>query len=154
MPNIMHVRSDDRYIHGQVATGWIPHTGTNLVIICNNDISNDEMRQQLISIAAPEGCGVRFFSIQKTIDVIHKAAASQKIMILTENPIDILKLIEGGVPITDINLGNRGFSEANNECLFKSYHINTEDKAALDAIKQQGISIYYALTPNSNIAIF
>lgn len=148
MINITHVRSDDRYIHGQVATGWIPHTGTNLVIICNDDVAQDELRQQLIAIAAPNGCGVRFFSVQKTIDVIHKASPAQKILILTENPTDVLRLVEGGVPITQLNLGNRGFSQENNIAAFKSYYVNEQEKVSLQRLISKGVNVYYALTPN------
>lgn len=150
MINITLTRSDDRYVHGQVATGWIPHTHSNLVVICNDAVAHDETRQTLISIAVPEGVGIRFFSIQKTIDVIHKASPKQKILLMIDNPIDVLKLVEGGVPISELNLGNRAFSSEHEIGVFKSYHVNAEEKAALDNLLIKGINVYYALTPNDS----
>ncbi|ADO50344.1 PTS system mannose/fructose/N-acetylgalactosamine-transporter subunit IIB [[Enterobacter] lignolyticus] len=150
MVNIVHTRLDDRYIHGQVATGWIPHTQANLVVICNDAVAEDEMRKQLISIAAPEGVGVRYFSVQKTIDVIHQASQKQHILLMADNPLDALKLVENGVPIKELNLGNRAYSTAHDINVYKSYHVNHEEKLALDALVSKGVNVYYALTPNDS----
>ncbi|MDN8601953.1 PTS sugar transporter subunit IIB [Citrobacter sp. S2-9] len=154
MVNIVHTRLDDRYIHGQVATGWIPHTQSNLVVICNDAVAEDEMRKQLISIAAPEGVGVRYFSVQKTIDVIHQASQKQHILLMTDNPLDALKLVENGVPIKEINLGNRAWSAEHDIKVYKSYHVSSEEKAALDTLVSKGITVYYALTPNDSKQVY
>ncbi|MDP2557003.1 PTS sugar transporter subunit IIB [Photobacterium damselae subsp. piscicida] len=42
---------------------------------------------------------------------MHKASPQQKIFILCNNPTDVARLVEGGVPITHCNVGNMHFHE-------------------------------------------
>ena len=71
-------------IHGQVATQWNSTLGSNLILVANDEVSTNTMRQNLMKMAAPTGVQTRFFSIQKTIDVIHKASPAQKIFIVLD----------------------------------------------------------------------
>ena len=83
-------RIDDRLIHGQVATQWTSTVGANLILVANDEVSSNKMRQNLMNMAAPQGVATRYFSIQKTIDVIHKAAARQHIFIVVEKLNELL----------------------------------------------------------------
>ncbi|MDN5342246.1 PTS galactosamine transporter subunit IIB [Oceanotoga sp. DSM 15011] len=110
-PNILLTRIDNRLIHGQVAVTWSNHLGTNLILVANDEVSKDQVQQSLMDMAAPENVQTRYFSIQKCIDIIHKAAPHQKIFIVVRTPEDVLKLVEGGVPLKKVNIGNMHFSE-------------------------------------------
>ena len=78
MPNIVLTRIDNRLLHGQVATQWTKVIGANLILVANDDVANNKMRQNLMTMAAPNGVATRFWTLQKTIDTIHKAADRQK----------------------------------------------------------------------------
>ena len=110
-PNILLTRIDNRLVHGQVATQWNSTLGSNLILVANDDVSTNTMRQNLMKMAAPAGVATRFFSLQKTIDVIGKASPRQKIFIVAETPEDVLTLVKGGVPIKNVNIGNMHMSE-------------------------------------------
>ena len=71
------------------------HPGSNLILVANDDVSTNTMRQNLMKMAAPAGVATRFFSLQKTIDVIGKASPRQKIFIVAETPEDVLTLVKG-----------------------------------------------------------
>ncbi|MEG0411039.1 MAG: PTS sugar transporter subunit IIB, partial [Erysipelotrichaceae bacterium] len=106
MPNIVLTRIDNRLIHGQVATQWSGVLGINLILVANDSVATDEFRQGLMNMAAPGYAQTRYFTIQKTCDIISKASEAQKIFIICENPQDVLRLVEGGVPIKKVNIGN------------------------------------------------
>lgn len=110
MANIILTRIDNRLIHGQVATQWTSSIGANLILVANDEVAGDKMRQRLMDMAAPQSATTRYFTIQKTIDIIHNASARQKIFIICETPQDVLKLVEGGVPIEKVNIGNMHMS--------------------------------------------
>ena len=74
MPNILLTRIDNRLIHGQVATQWSGVLGANLLLVANDAVAKDEFRQGLMNMAAPAYAQTRYFSIQKTIDIIGKRA--------------------------------------------------------------------------------
>lgn len=103
MANIVHCRVDDRLIHGQVATAWLPHTNANLCLVVNDSIAVNDDKKLLLQMALPEGIQLRCFSVKKTIDIINKAADHQRIFILCENVQDAAELVKSGVSIKSVN---------------------------------------------------
>ncbi len=106
MPNIVLTRIDNRLIHGQVATQWCGVIGANLILVANDEVAGNTLRQGLMDMAAPSYAQTRYWTIEKTINTIHKASDAQKIFIVCDNPTDVLALVEGGVPIKKVNIGN------------------------------------------------
>ena len=94
MPNILLTRIDARLIHGQVATQWCGVLGANLLLVANDAVANDQFRQGLMNMAAPSYAQTRYFSIEKTCQIISKASPQQKIFIICENPQDVLRLVD------------------------------------------------------------
>ena len=70
MPNIVLTRIDNRLIHGQVATQWTSTVGANLLLVANDAVSKDAMRQGLMKMACPAQAQTRFFSLEKTCAII------------------------------------------------------------------------------------
>lgn len=105
-PKILLTRIDDRFIYGQDVEQWNEAVGTNLVLIVNDEIAADSRKWAPMRVAAPDGVWTRFFSVQKTIDVIHTATPRQWILIMVASPADALALVKGGVPITKIGIGH------------------------------------------------
>ena len=99
MPNIVLTRIDNRLVHGQVATQWYGSIGANLILVANDDAAGNKLRQGMMDMAAPSGAAMRYWTLEKTISTIHKASDKQKIFLVCETPQDVLKLVEGGVPI-------------------------------------------------------
>ncbi|GAB5993686.1 PTS N-acetylgalactosamine transporter subunit IIB [Aeromonas enteropelogenes] len=137
MPNIVYTRIDERGLHGQVTVGHGPHSGCNLILFANDAVANDPAQQALANMSAGE-FDTRFFTLQKTIDVIHKAASHQKIFILVRTPQDALTLVKGGVPITKINIGNMHYKEGK-EQVHATVSLDDDDKHAFRELLELGI---------------
>ena len=60
----------------------------------------------MTATARNAGCGIRFFTLDKTIAVIHKASPNQHILLVVRDPQGARKLVEGGVPIDKLCIGN------------------------------------------------
>ena len=67
MPNIVLTRIDERLIHGQVATQWCGVIGANLILVANDDVASNTLRQGLMDMAAPSYATTRYWTIEKTI---------------------------------------------------------------------------------------
>lgn len=146
MPNILLTRIDNRLIHGQVATQWTGSIGANLLLVANDEVSTNEMRQGLMNMAAPAGAQTRFFSLQKTIDIIHKANDKQKIFIICETPQDVLTLVEGGVPIKKVNVGNMHMAEGKRQ-VATSVAVDDADVAAFKRLQELGVELNIQRVP-------
>lgn len=148
MPNIVLTRIDNRLIHGQVATQWSGVLGINLLLVANDEVAGNQMRQGLMNMAAPSYAQTRFFTIQKTIDIIHKASASQKIFIICETPQDVLKLVEGGVPIKKVNIGNMHMAEGKRQ-VATSVAVDDSDVAAFKKLQELGVELEIKRVPDT-----
>ncbi|GHD63066.1 PTS galactosamine transporter subunit IIB [Jeongeupia chitinilytica] len=146
-PNILLTRIDNRLVHGQVGVTWTTALGANLLVVVDDGTAADEMQQKLMTMTADQvGVGIRFFSIEKTIAVIHKASPAQKIFLICRTPATVRQLVEGGVPIRDVNVGNMHFSEGKRP-LSKKVYVDDADLADLRALKAGGISVFIQDTP-------
>ncbi len=151
MANIVFSRVDNRLVHGQVGCTWTSSVGANLIVVADDAVSQDTLQQQLMEITAKSsGVGIRFFSIQKTIDVIHKASPKQKIFIVVRTPKDALRLVQGNVPITKLNLGNLHFSEGKRKLSSKVY-VSEEDEKDLESLKKLGVELFIQDVPGEEI---
>lgn len=148
MPNILLTRIDNRLVHGQVATQWNSYIGANLILVANDKVAGDKVRQGLMDMAAPNGVGTRYFTIQKTIDVIHKASDSQKIFIIVENPQDVLRLVEGGVPIKKVNIGNMHMAEGKRQ-VATSVAVDDNDIASCKKLQELGVELEIRRVPTT-----
>lgn len=149
-PNIVLTRIDNRLLHGQVATQWCSSVGANLILVANDEVSTDKMRQNLMKMAAPAGVATRFFSLEKTIDIIHNASPKQKIFIVVETPEDVLALVEGGVPIKKVNIGNMHMSEGKRQ-VATSVAVNDEDVATFHKLQEKGVELEIRRVPSTPI---
>ncbi|WP_293961133.1 PTS N-acetylgalactosamine transporter subunit IIB [uncultured Fusobacterium sp.] len=149
-PNIVLTRIDNRLIHGQVATAWTQYSGANLLLVANDDVAGNTTRQSLMNIAAPKGVQTRFFSIQKTIDVIFKASPKQLIALIVETPQDVLRLVKGGVPIKKLNVGNMHMSEGKKQ-ITKAVCVDEDDLNTFKELRNLGVEIEIQRVPTEAI---
>lgn len=142
MPNILLTRIDNRLVHGQVGVTWTTALGANLIVVANDQSAGDKMMQELMAVTAKSsGAGIRFFSIQKTIQVIHKAADRQKIFLVVKTPQDAKKLIDGNVPIKQLNVGNMHFSEGKKP-ITKKVYVDQDDLDTFRYIEGKGVDVF------------
>lgn len=150
MPNILLGRIDNRLVHGQVGVTWTKTIGCNLIVVVDDDLVNDKLQQDLMAITADNaGVQIRFFTVQKTIDIIHKASDSQKIFIVTKTPHEMLKLIEGNVPIAKVNVGNMHFTQGKKQ-LSKKVYVDEAELASLRKMKSLGVDIFIQDIPGDS----
>ncbi|AFH93625.1 TPA: PTS N-acetylgalactosamine transporter subunit IIB [Providencia stuartii] len=146
-PNILMTRIDNRLIHGQVGVTWTNSLGANLVVVANDEAAVDPVAQSLMDMVVSDGVQTRYFTLQKTIDVIHKAADRQKIFIVCKTPQDVLTLVQGGVPIKFVNVGNMHFIEGKKQ-IHKTVSVDDSDINAFRELEKLGITCEIRRVPD------
>ena len=149
MPNIVLTRIDNRLIHGQVATQWTSSIGANLLLVANDQVATDDFRQGLMNMAAPSFAQTRYFSIEKTCAIIDKASDSQKIFIICDNPTDVVRLVEGGVPIKKVNIGNMHMAEGKRQ-VATVVAVDDKDVAAFKRLQELGVELDIRKVPTDS----
>ena len=100
-------------------------------------------------VAAPEGVWTRFFSVQRTIDIIHTATQRQWILIMVASHTDALAQVKGGVPITKISIGHMQAGEGKRP-ITPAVAIDDADIAALRELQKLGVELEIRYLPSSN----
>jgi len=137
MPNIVLSRIDERLIHGQVGVQWVGFAGANLVLVANDEVAEDPVQQNLMEMVLAEGIAVRFWTLQKVIDNIHRAA---------DRPADFLTLVKGGVPVNRINVGNMHYANGKQQ-IAKTVSVDAGDIAAFNDLKAAGVECFVQGVP-------
>lgn len=148
-PKILLARIDDRFIYGQDVELWNEAVGPNLVLIVNDEIAADSRKWAPMRVAAPEGVWTRFFSVQRTVDIIHTATPRQLILIMVASPAEALALVKGGVPITKISIGHMQTGEGKRS-VTPAVAIDDADIVALKELQKLGVELEIRYLPSSN----
>ena len=148
-PKILLTRIDDRFIYGQDVELWNKAVGSNLVLVVNDEIAAESRKWAPMRVAAPEGVWTRFFSVQRTIDIIHTATPRQWILIMVASPADALALVKGGVPITKISIGHMRAGEGKHP-VTPAVAVDDADVAAFKELQELGIELEIRYLPSSD----
>ena len=147
--NILLTRIDNRLIHGQIVCLWAGAVGANLIVVAHDETAENQVEQSVMRMAASSlGYDTRFFTVQKTIDIIDKASSDQKILLICQNPHDLRRIIEGGVEIKEVDIGNLYYDKGDKK-LSDKVAVSEEELKDLNYIKTHVDKIYIQDTPDS-----
>lgn len=149
--NIVLTRIDNRLVHGQVGVKWVSSLDVNLLVVVDDETATDPLQQQLMEMTAESsGIDIRFFSIEKTISIIHKASPEQKLFIVCKTPEVVMKLHRGGVPINRVNVGNMHYSDGKKP-LTKKVYVDDDDLQNFEYLKSKNIDVFIQEVPGEKI---
>jgi PTS system mannose-specific IIB component len=144
---ILHVRLDERMIHGQVATLWLGSTGATRAMIIDDEVVKDDLAKSSLKTAVPGGVKLSILKTETAIKRLKdKAYQGQKVFIIVKKIATIFDLIDAGIPITAFNLGNS--SQQKGELpVTRSVFLSKEEIDQLYALEKQGIQITAQMVP-------
>lgn len=144
------VRIDSRLLHGQVATAWTKAVQPTRIIVVSDAVSKDELRKKLIEQAAPPGVKANVIPIAKMIEVAKDPRfGNTKALLLFENPQDVVRAIEGGVDIKEVNVGSMAHS-VGKVLVNKVLSMDAKDVEAFETMKKAGVKFDVRKVPNDN----
>ncbi|MGH4050048.1 MAG: mannose/fructose/sorbose PTS transporter subunit IIA [Clostridium sp.] len=144
-------RIDSRLLHGQIATAWTKDVLPTRIIVVSDEVAKDELRSKLITQAAPPGVKAHVVPVNQMIKLAKddQHFGGQRALLLFENPEDVLRAVEGGVPLKIINVGSMAHSlgkvQPNKVLAFSQENIDTFNK-----LKQAGLTFDVRKVPNDS----
>ncbi|KAA6472228.1 mannose/fructose/sorbose PTS transporter subunit IIA [Bacillus swezeyi] len=145
-------RVDSRLLHGQVATAWTKTTTPNRIIVVSDAVSRDDLRKKLIEQAAPPGVKANVVPISKMIEVAKDPRfGDTKALLLFENPLNVLRVIDGGVDIKEVNVGSMAHSTGK-VAVSNVLSMGREDVEAFEKMKEKGIQFDVRKVPSDSRA--
>ena len=135
------VRIDDRLIHGQVSVAWVKVLSPDRILIADDGVAGTEWEKEAYASAAPQGLKVTILSVADALDFLRsKIPHDERTVLLVSSPTDLLKLVEGGLSISEVNVGGVHFREGRKKLLPYLY-LDSEDEDSLEKLAVKGIRL-------------
>lgn len=148
--NVVFARIDNRLVHGQVGMVWANLSGANLLLVVDDEAAADKTQQSLMKMTiSTTGIGIRFWTLEQTLANIWKAKPSQKIFIVTKTPTEMNALVQAGVPIKKVNLGNMHSGPGKRRLVGKYIYVDDEDMKNINEIRDKDVEVYAQVIPDN-----
>lgn len=144
-PTVTFLRIDDRLIHGQVIVGWIPNIEPTLVLVVNDKIVQDPLRQEMMSLSVPPGIDLRFAAT----DDVSADDLPFSTLVLTASPKDAWTCVQRGLVPATFNVGGMHSRPGKTEIL-EALHVNDEDREYFAIIIKAGLQPTFQPTPQND----
>ena len=152
MAKAVLLRIDDRLLHGQVARNWMKQVGADVIVVANDLVSEDEKQQHLMDLVTPMGSKSYFFGLGEASAKI-KDLEEADALILVETPADALKLIEDGIEIDSVNVGNI-HQTSGKEKVNESVFVDQNDIDTFKKIEAKGKKLDFRTLPSDKAIDF
>ncbi len=152
MAKTVLLRIDDRLLHGQVARNWMKEVGADVMVVANDPVSEDEKQQHLMDLVTPMGSKSYFFGLSEASTKI-KDLEEEDALVLVESPADALKLIEDGIEIDSVNVGNI-HQTSGKEKVNESIFVDQNDIDTFKKIEASGKKLDFRTLPNDQAIDF
>jgi PTS system mannose-specific IIB component len=151
---IIHVRIDERLIHGQVATMWTNTVKATRIMIVDNGVVKSEMEKAALKTACPSGVKLSILTTQgATNNILAGKYVGQRVFLIARSPNILRELVEGGVELPQINVGNMS-SKPNTKKVRKSVCVTEQDVEDFKYLASKGIKIKAQMVPSEDSVDF
>lgn len=134
-------RIDDRLIHGQVTTVWAKGSNVDRIIIVSDEVYHDEIRTTLLKQAAPPGIKVNIVDVSKAAAVFDNPKYEKdRVFFLFTNPLEVVQLVEAGVPLKHLNIGGMQFRDGKIQ-INKAVFVTLEEAKAFEKLDELGVEL-------------
>ena len=142
-------RIDDRLVHGQVMTAWARIFSITKIIVVDDATAKNAFLCDVMKMAVPSGCSVQILSVADAVPVLQASEKSdEKTIVLVKAPIALRALIDQGIVIKEINVGNVGAGPGR-KAVMRSTQLTREEYDTLVGMSAQGIHIYFQMLPEA-----
>ncbi|EHP0511698.1 PTS sugar transporter subunit IIB [Staphylococcus pseudintermedius] len=151
---IIGSRIDGRLIHGQVANLWATKLNIGRFIVIDNEVAQSDIDKQALKLATPAGIKLSVLPVEKAANNINNGKYdSQRVMVIAKRPDRFVELVNNGVKIEELNVGN--MSQTNKtRSVTNSINITDEDVNNFKLLQEKGVNIISQMVPNDKSVDF
>ncbi|HKK33503.1 MAG TPA: PTS sugar transporter subunit IIB [Desulfomicrobiaceae bacterium] len=148
------VRVDNRLVHGQVIETWLPYVSARTLIVANNDLAGDYLRQEIMKLAIPSGVALVFSSVEAVPETVHDLGKREDrgILVLFADCCDARDAFVHGFEFESINIGNLHYGPGKQQ-ICDHVALSDRDSACLHFFSREGVKIDFRCVPNKTVKV-
>ncbi|MFP3720664.1 PTS sugar transporter subunit IIB [Niallia circulans] len=152
MEGIVHIRVDDRLIHGQVATRWATGLKVNRIMVIDDKVAANELEKSVLRMAAPSGVNTSILDVEKAVNNIKNGNyQGQRVLVVIKTPEVAVQLLKAGVDLKQVNIGNLS-NRPNTVQIKKSVSLSESERKAVDFLIEKGVEVTAQMVPDDSAA--
>ncbi|NJB66718.1 PTS system mannose-specific IIB component [Desulfobaculum xiamenense] len=149
------VRVDNRLVHGQIIETWLPFTKSRWIIVANDELVDDALRQEIMGLAIPHGIEKRFVSVADASGFVADTfgkGADPDALVLFASCADARRAYEAGLAFPVLNLGNLHYGPGK-EQICAHVALSDTDRTCLGFFSSSGIELDFRCVPSEPIQV-
>lgn len=147
----LHVRIDNRLLHGQVVQFWIPHLEIDHLVIADDGVAANPAMLAVYRMALPERVDLDVVTIADLPATIARNR-TRSTMVLLSDVEDAVRAHEGGLELTGLTLGNVHSLPARLR-VTDSVFLSPDELDALAGLVAQGIEVEIQTFPGETLRL-
>ena len=147
--NINVFRIDDRLIHGQIITKWIKDANAKMIMVVDDKAAGDKTQQMILKFAVPAGIKLEILSKEAAVKRVAEDTTNTNVLMLVRNPKEANALVEMGLKVDRIIIGNisNSKSEVGRTKLLDYIYVEPADVEAIKSLNDKGILLEVKAAP-------
>ncbi|MDR1683902.1 MAG: PTS sugar transporter subunit IIB [Elusimicrobiota bacterium] len=144
---IIFTRVDNRLIHGQVVEGWLPFVKPQEIVVISKEAAASALAKKMLRMSLPKNYALEVFAPEEGAQYLANNSAARQ-MLLLESIADLKELLEAGVTLKNVNIGNTNYARdktPHNDSVF----LTRQERALLQTLKETGAVVEFCALPSS-----
>lgn len=139
MSGLVHLRVDNRLLHGQVVQFWIGHLEIDHLIVADDDVAQNEAMPMIYRMALPDAVGLAVTCVHNVVDEL-KRNQKHNTLVLIRDVFDLARAFIAGATFKKITLGNVHTAKGRKR-ITDSVYLSPEEIQSLGEMKRRGIPV-------------
>ena len=146
---LVHVRIDDRLIHGQVAVYWCNAVNATRIMVANDEMYQNEVQKAALRLVVPAGLKSSLLDVEKAAqNLVSGKYEGQRVILVVRRPADVLRMMDRGVTITQVNIGNLPAREGPRN-IKKSINMTIQEMEECRELNRRGVKLTGKQVPDN-----
>ena len=148
MKNIVLARVDDRLIHTEILTLWVPEVRANRILIVDDVVAKDKFRSKVIKEMAPKGLIIHVYGIDRAVEKLKEPPSfdGERVIVIAETPLVFEELLKRGIRIPQLNIGGMGI-RGERKTVARRIACDEREMESIHQIIRRGVHVYFQTVP-------
>ncbi len=139
--NLVLIRVDNRLIHGQVLESWVPFVQANCIVVANDAIASNPLKQLMMKASVPSRMRVEIYTVDEAVRLLQATDLdAYRVLLLFGTTADALRAYRRGLAYEQLNLGNL-HADAGKARFSCTVFLDARDLDDLEMLEQAGVVI-------------
>lgn len=147
MPIVL-ARIDNRFVHGQILEGWIPHTKATFIIVASDSAARNPIQKMAMETCGTCGLNIQTLEVENAVKRLMDGEFDKaRVVLLFGTTEDAVKAVRLGLELEELNVGNIHFCPGKLQ-ISPSVSVDASDMDNLKALTDKGIKVVIRCVPS------